>query len=253
MTGYGINGAYAPTKHITSVKNPLVTETASLKTEGGPDAFLLEGDKFINDMLPRDILRIFSTEPGICASYAEKGVENYEVSGSVLSKLSGETSRSRLVAVVRKHGSPMPERLLLLDGIQDPGNCGTMIRTASAFGFGVICGEGTANPFLPKAVRSAAGAVCGAYIERTDLETRIPELKRLGFLICGSALDENALSACKTAGKTALVIGSEGRGLSAEVAAMCDRTYYIPIKNVESLNAAVAAGILMFALGGDTD
>ena len=61
------------------------------------------------------------------------------------------------------------------------------------------------------------------------------------------------MSACKTAGKTALVIGSEGRGLSAEVAAMCDRTYYIPIKNVESLNAAVAAGILMFALGGDTD
>jgi len=253
MTNGNENGkmtARAAIRYISSVKNPLVAETAALKTEGGPDTFLLEGDKFINDMCPEDIIRIFSTDPDICSRFAGKGVESYSVSDSVLAKLSGEKSKSRLIAVVRKHATAMPERLLLLDGIQDPGNVGTMIRTAVAFGFGVICGEGTANPYLPKAVRSAAGAVCGAYIERTGLSERIPELKASGYTVCGSALDETALAAKKADGKTALVIGSEGRGLSKEVASLCDRMYYIPINNVESLNAAVAAGILMFALGG---
>ena len=235
-------------KLITSVKNPLIMQTAALKTEGTEREFLLEGDKFINDTAPEDIVRLFSTDADICRSFDGKVEEVYEVSDSVLAKLSGESSKSKLIAVVKKREVARPDKLLLLDGIQDPGNVGTMIRTAFAFGFGVICGNGTANPYLPKVARSTAGAVCRAYIERTDLTAYIPELKNDGFLICGSALDEKARSVEHSDCKTALVIGCEGRGMSSEVAALCDRTYYIPISNVESLNAAVAAGILMFAL-----
>ena len=233
-------------KNITSVKNPLIMQTAALKTEGTEKEFVLEGDKFINDTDPRDIIRIFSTDKDLCDQYESKGCEVYEVSENVLAKLSGESSRSRLIAVVKKHHAERPEKLLLLDGIQDPGNVGTMIRTAFAFGFGVICGNGTANPYLPKVVRSTAGAVCRAYVEKAELTAVIPELKADGYLVCGSALDERARAAEKTDGKAALIIGSEGRGMSEEVSALCDRTYYIPIKNVESLNAAVAAGILMY-------
>ena len=235
-------------KLISSVKNPLIIKTAALKTEGTEQEFLLEGDKFINDTAPEDIVRIFSTDTDICRRFDNTVEEVYEVTDSVLSKLSGESSKSKLIAVVKKRKVARPEKLLLLDGIQDPGNVGTMIRTAFAFGFGVVCGNGTANPYLPKVVRSTAGAVCRAYVEKNDLVAYIPELKNDGFTVCGSALDENARSVEHLDCKTALIIGCEGRGMSKEVSALCDRTYYIPINNVESLNAAVAAGILMFAV-----
>lgn len=237
-------------KNITSVKNPLIMQTAALKTDGTEREFLLEGDKFINDTDPQDIIRIFSTDSELCELYESRGCEVFEVSENVLSKLSGENSRSRLIAVVKKHETKRPEKLLLLDGIQDPGNVGTMIRTAFAFGLGVVCGNGTANPYLPKVVRSTAGAICRAYVEKADLTSLIPLLKQDGYLICGSALDENARAAERTEGKTAVIIGSEGKGMSKEVSALCDRTYYIPINNVESLNAAVAAGILMYVVSG---
>lgn len=233
---------------ITSVKNPLIIQTADLKNNATASAFLLEGDKFINDTDPSDILRIFSTDAEICRRFEATVRDVYEVSQNVLAKLSGESSRSRLIAVVKKRNVSRPEKLLLLDGIQDPGNVGTMIRTAFAFGFGVICGDGTANPYMPKVVRSTAGAVCATYIERATLSEYIPLLKKDGFTVCGSALDEKARTVEYSDGKIALVIGCEGRGMSKTVAELCDRTYYIPISNVESLNAAVAAGILMFAV-----
>ena len=238
-------------KIVTSVKNPAVSEACALKTEGSKNAFLLEGDKFISDVPEKNLLKVFSVSREICERYEKKGAECFEVSESVMAKLSGENSKSRLIAVAKKEETEMPEKLILLDGIQDPGNVGTIIRAARAFGFGTVCGEGTANPFLPKAVRSTAGALCGAYVEKKNLAEFIPRLKLLGFTVCGSALDENAVRAEKTDGKTALVIGSEGGGMSKEVSALCDRTFFIPIKNVESLNAAVAAGILMYVLRGE--
>ncbi len=238
-------------KNISSIKNPTVMQISALKTEGTKDAFLIEGEKFIGDTDPKNILKIFSTDRAVCEKFEKTGAECFEVSESVLKKLSCETSKSRIVAVVKKGDSPLPEKLLLLDGIQDPGNVGTMIRTAHAFGFGVICGGGTANPFLPKAVRSTAGALCGAFVERRDLAEYIPYLKSEGYTVCGSALDKKAVAPKKADGKTALVIGSEGRGMSESVAESCDETFFIPIKNVESLNAATAAGILMYVLGGN--
>ena len=237
-------------KIITSIKNPTVADTLALKTEGTKDAFLIEGEKFINDIDKKNLLKVFSTDREVCEMYEKTGAECFEVSENVLKKLSSETSRSRIVAVAKKGEAPLPEKLLLLDGIQDPGNVGTMIRTAYAFGFGVICGEGTANPFLPKAVRSTAGALCGAYVERREINAYIPYLKSEGYTVCGSALDEKAVPPKKTDGKTALVIGSEGGGMSESVAKSCDITFFILIRNVESLNAATAAGILMYELGG---
>lgn len=237
-------------KYISSVKNPTVSKTAALKTEGTKNAFLLEGEKFIDDVAAKNIISVFSTDRSLCGHYEKKGAECFEVTESVMKKLSGESSASRLIAVMKKEETPMPEKLLLLDGIQDPGNVGTMIRTAYAFGFGVICGERTANPYLPKAVRSTAGALCGAYVEKRDLDEFIPELKADGYTVFGSALEKNAVPLKKTEGKTALVIGSEGSGMTESVAKKCDGVFYIPIKNVESLNAATAAGILMYALCG---
>ena len=79
-------------KNITSVKNPLIMQTAALKTEGTEKEFLLEGDKFINDTDPRDIIRIFSTDKDLCDQYESKGCEVYEVSENVLAKLSPSSS-----------------------------------------------------------------------------------------------------------------------------------------------------------------
>ena len=188
-------------KYISSVKNPTVSKTAALKTEGTKNAFLLEGEKFIDDVAAKNIISVFSTDRSLCGHYEKKGAECFEVTESIMKKLSGESSASRLIAVMKKEETPMPEKLLLLDGIQDPGNVGTMIRTAYAFGFGVICGERTANPYLPKAVRSTAGALCGAYVEKRDLDEFIPELKADGYTVFGSALEKNAVPPKKSGRK----------------------------------------------------
>jgi len=233
---------------ITSVKNPTAIEVSELKKKGNKDGFLLEGDKFIRDLPNGSIIKVFTTDTEKYADIIAKSEDAFSVSQSVMDKITDSVSQSSLCAVVRKLNAERPEKLLLLDGIQDPGNVGTMIRTAHAFGFGVVCGDGCANPFLPKAVRSSVGAVASAYVEKAELCEYIKALKNDGFEVCGTALDDKSLPLCKNESEHfAAVIGSEGNGISPSVRALCDKTYYIPIKNVESLNASVAAAIVIYA------
>ena len=234
---------------IKSVKNPVITAAAELKKNPSESAFLLEGDKFIRDLPKESIVKIFTTDAEKYADVIEKSPESYLVSQAAMDKISDAVSQSHLCAVIRKLNPEQPKRLLLLDGIQDPGNVGTIIRTAYAFGYGVVCGTGCANPFSPKTVRSSVGAVASAYVIRAELCETIRRLKKEGYAVFGSALDEKALVLTKTDDeKVAVVIGSEGSGMSEAVRKLCDRTFYIPIENVESLNAAVAAAIMMYGV-----
>lgn len=151
---------------------------------------------------------------------------------------------------------PFPEKIerpfLLLDAVQDPGNVGTLIRTADAAGFqGVLLGKGTVDLYNDKTLRSAQGSHFHIEVYKDDLEGFIAKMKQIGIPIIGTALDSNAMSYkdMQVESPFSLVVGNEGAGVSAEILNLVDETVYIPMKGrAESLNVAIAASIIMFQL-----
>ena len=141
--------------------------------------------------------------------------------------------------------------LILLDGITDPHNLGAIIRTAECVGaHGVIIPERRAAGLTPAAAKAAAGALNHMKIARvTNLNRTIDELKEKGVWIVGTAMDgQNAFTADLT-GPMALVIGSEGDGISKLTLERCDIRVTLPMKGrIESLNASVAAGVMMYEI-----
>lgn len=141
--------------------------------------------------------------------------------------------------------------IILLDGVTDPHNLGAIIRSAECAGaHGVVVPERRAAGLGPAAAKAAAGALNYMRIARVkNLNHAIDELKERGTWVIGTAMDgENALKADLT-GPVALVIGSEGEGISRLTLEKCDRTLTLPMKgSIESLNASVAAGILMYEI-----
>jgi TrmH family RNA methyltransferase len=141
------------------------------------------------------------------------------------------------------------ELIVVLAGIQDPGNLGTILRSAEAFGAsGVICLPGTVNVWNPKAVRASAGSVFRVPVLNVDEEEAIERLRKAGVCVLSTAV-EGAQSANEAdlAGPLAIVIGNEGNGVPAELAAKADGALTIPCPGpVESLNAAVAASVLLY-------
>lgn len=142
-----------------------------------------------------------------------------------------------------------PGRIVVLDGIQDPGNVGTIFRTAEAFGFdGAVLLGACADVYSPKTLRASMGSAlrfpfvcCAAEELRSVLG---------GFTVYAAMLDSSAaaLGEIAFAERSAVIIGSEGRGVSPEASAVCDEKLYIPISGAESLNAAVAAAVIMWEL-----
>ena len=151
-----------------------------------------------------------------------------------------------LAAAAAKGEDPF---LILLDGITDPHNLGAIVRSAECAGaHGVVIPERRAAGLTPAAAKAAAGALSFMPIARVkNLNRAIEELKQNGVWVIGTAMDgEDALEA-DLSGPVALVIGSEGEGISKLTLEKCDRTISLPMKgSIESLNASVAAGILMY-------
>jgi len=140
---------------------------------------------------------------------------------------------------------------ILLDGVQDPGNVGAIIRTANAFNTGgVILTGDCADPYNPKSVRASMGAIFRQSIFELSIQ-EISLLKDKGAGIIGAAKRETAIDIRKlNPGDAIIAIGNEGRGLSDAVTVLCDGFVMIPINpECESLNAAVAAAVIMWEAG----
>lgn len=140
--------------------------------------------------------------------------------------------------------------LVALDGVQDPGNCGTILRTCDAAGFGgAILGPGCADPYAPKAVRATMGSLFRVPILRVDdLAAELSHRREQGAAILISHLrGEDFYARGPLPERLVLVIGSEGRGVSEAVAATATHRFKLPmVGGAESLNASVAAGILIY-------
>ena len=143
-------------------------------------------------------------------------------------------------------------KLLVLEDIQDPGNLGTMVRTAEAAGMnGIIMSRGTVDIFSPKVIRSTMGAVLRVpFVYTGDLNDVLDGLRAKGISVYAAYLRNGTdFKKVKYSNRAAVLIGNEGNGLSDAVLEHCDMNVFIPMAGeVESLNAAVAAALLMYAL-----
>ncbi|MCI9578848.1 MAG: RNA methyltransferase [Oscillibacter sp.] len=181
-----------------------------------------------------------------------------QVSESVMRSVSPMETPQGVVFSCRFPGGGPPERLepdargrmryLVLDGVQDPGNVGTILRTADAFGAAVILLPGCADLYNPKTVRAGMGVHFRSVIHRCTLEELTALLRAADLPLYGAALREDTADVREAdLRRCAMAVGSEGRGLSAAVLAACDRTIRIPMDpRCESLNAASAASVLLW-------
>ena len=143
--------------------------------------------------------------------------------------------------------------ILILDGIRDPGNLGTIIRTAKWFGVNtIICSEDCVDAFSPKVVQSTMGALFHVNVIYEDIQTFIGDLKTKGFHIHGAAMEGTSIYKTDKSSKTALIIGSESHGIRENVLKHCNTLFTIPNleeeQKVESLNAAIATSIILSEL-----
>lgn len=144
-----------------------------------------------------------------------------------------------------------PDIIVMCDRVRDPGNIGTIIRTADAVGSSaVFLSEGSADLFNPKVIRATMSSIFNlSIVKDVVLSDVIEALKHNGYKIICGALKENSVDLYEAdfSGRCAVIIGNEGTGVSDEIIALCDETVKIPMRGkAESLNAAVSAGILMY-------
>jgi TrmH family RNA methyltransferase len=188
----------------------------------------------------------------------ERGVPLQEVTDrSLVDAADTDTPQGVLVIAeipVRVLGPPpssRPARVVLLDGLQDPGNVGTILRTAAAFGVHVVVAlPGTVDLWNAKVVRSAMGALFQLPVVTSTWEDADAFLARAGCEVWGADRAGTPLGAVRAPDRLALIFGNEGGGLTAAARARVGQRVAIPIAPaVESLNVAVAAGILLYELG----
>ena len=148
-----------------------------------------------------------------------------------------------------------PHNAIVLENVQDPGNVGTVIRTANALGIGAVLLTGAcADLYSPKTVRATMGAIFRQRTERHSLSSLTQALDCWGLPLVGAVLSERAQNILTTdVTRCAVAVGSEGSGLSRELIGLCRSEVIIPMQpDSESLNAAVAASILMWEMRGRT-
>lgn len=190
---------------------------------------------------------------------AERGFDLVEISPAELESAADTESPQGVIALATQPersfeniGLPAdaPARVLILDGIQDPGNAGTILRTAEAFGVGAtIALGGSVDLWNPKVVRASMGALFRHHAFATGADESVERLQAMEFAIWAASAGGDPLSRLGRAPeRLAIVVGNEGSGISGRLAGAADRVVAIPIRGVESLNVAVATGILLYAL-----
>ncbi len=238
---------------ITSADNRTVKHINKLKQKKYRDEyaeFFTEGYKNVLDTCsarPDLVKYVVISE----SAYAETGgnfgdFDTAIVSDAVFGKLA-ETENSQGVLSVNRIPDtvfPTADRCILLDRVRDPGNVGTILRTALACDYDVIVNN-CADVYSPKTVRSAMSAVVKCRIGKDILPS---DIKKAGYELIAADMHGGNMFETETCAKYCIVIGNEAEGVDRGIIEIADRTLCIPQNNIESLNAAVAAAVMMFGL-----
>lgn len=244
-------------EHITSRHNPLMGHirklvgSAAYRWETGE--FLCDSPKLLQEALlwQAEITAVVTISP---LPRLPEHIRQVQVPEDVMASISPVKTPQGVLFTCRLPQAPLPQtltgrRYVLLDGVQDPGNVGTILRTLDAFDAdGLLLTGGCADPYGWKAVRSSMGAVFRRPIYFGSPEELAALLHRSDLPLYGAALREDTVDARQADyTRCTLAIGSEGRGLSREVLDLCDQTIRIPMSDrCESLNAAIAAAVLLW-------
>lgn len=176
----------------------------------------------------------------------------YIVTEDIMKKISDMKTPPGIVAVAEKNNKfdLVKKKYVVLDNLQDTGNIGTIIRTAAAFNVGVIVSRSSADLYSLKTIRASMGASLDRNIIISDnLADELQNMKNSGFTVYGGILDETSenMENVKFSDKCAVVVGNEGKGISEEIQQICDKKVIIKMhNNIQSLNAAVSAGIFIY-------
>jgi TrmH family RNA methyltransferase len=264
---------------LTSRQNPLVRAFRALATHRNPgERLLLEGAHLVEEALSAGV----SVEVAAVASsllerraeggrdaeirrladrLARSGTRVVSAGTSVMAAMSPADTPSGLVAIARHEAAPLDAAFasdraaaapltLVAEGVQDPGNLGAMIRTAEAAGAtGVVASGASADPFGWKALRGAMGSTFRLPVARaSSARVAVEAARRTGLRVVASAARaDTPLFGAALRGPTALLMGGEGAGLPPDVLELADEVIAIPMQPpVESLNVAVAAGLLLY-------
>ncbi|HSR88382.1 MAG TPA: RNA methyltransferase [Pontiella sp.] len=250
-------------REITSATNPFVKQLRALvsskKARQESGSFIIEGRRGIDTLLRHESGQ-YTLETLVIATdwksapRLPENVDTVALPGHLFEKISDVHNAQGIIGIVHHAAVPfaVPEtgNFLLLDNLRDPGNLGTLIRSAVGAGFsGVLLHGDCVEPFNPKAVRSTMGTFAFCNLWHVG-DAEIEQLKKAGYELCvttgsgGESLYESSFGP-----KTILVIGSEAHGVSDALMQRADKLITIPLRpECESLNAAIAGSICMFRI-----
>ncbi|WLR56118.1 RNA methyltransferase [Mesobacillus subterraneus] len=246
-------------KYIQSDKNPQVKQWKKLLTRKERDKsgmFLVEGFHLVEEALMQkeNVEEIILSEKTELPHGLDYGSIPVTVVTDEISRQLADTETTQGIFAVcqqPKNSETNGKRFLLIDSVQDPGNLGTMIRTADAAGIdAVIVGKGSVDIYNPKVLRSAQGSHFHLPVLSGDLSQWMNKLQAENIPVYGTALENGVVFTEAEKGETfALLVGNEGSGVNKDLLAKTTKNLYIPIYGKsESLNVAVAAGILLYYL-----
>ncbi|MDO4903570.1 MAG: RNA methyltransferase [Limosilactobacillus sp.] len=245
--------------HNQRVKNWKKLQTKKFRKESGQ--YLLDGWHLVNEAVRsgHHINELIGTSEQLAAhpELIELADQAFAVTPEIMRHITDTVTPQGIAAVVDLPDSHrVPEDIsgawLFLDRVQDPGNVGTMVRTADAAGFaGVVVSNRSADIFGPKVVRSMQGSQFHLQLLEGDLRKWIANFKEIGAPVYGTQLNPAAKNFrdVRPGATFALIMGNEGQGMSDELLSQTTDNLYIPMRgDAESLNVAISAGILMFQL-----
>lgn len=238
---------------IKSADNRTVKHICKLKDKKYRDEyneFFAEGYKNVLDTVsarPELVKSVVLSE----SAYSEFGEKFSDfntvvIADNVFDKITDTKTCQGVLCVMQKPKSVQPNAdcCILLDRVRDPGNVGTILRTAVACGYDVVANN-CADLYSPKVIRSAMSAVVKCNI---GIDVTVDDIKNMGYsLIVADMRGDNVFSA-EHNGKYCIVVGNEAEGVSEDIKSKADRLLALPQSNMESLNAAVAAAVMMFVL-----
>ncbi len=236
---------------ITSISNEKIKEIKLLKNNKNilkEKKFIIEGEHLIIEAFKAGLLlETFSLDE------KDYGVKNTVVSINVMESISFLNTASSVIGICKleDNESNLKDKIIILDGIQDPGNLGTIIRSANAFGFNdIVLSNNSVKKYNDKVLRATQGMIFNMNIITKDLASFIPYLKDNGYKVYGTdvvnGVNVKSITNCE---KIAVVLGSEGTGISESVKSLLDSNIYISMNDsCESLNVGVAASIIMYEI-----
>lgn len=241
---------------ITSKDNEIIKNIKKLKEKKyRVDSYIVEGIKMVKEAINENQeIALIAIREDFKIDFDTKNIKTVTISNKIFNDISDVKTPQGILAVIKKNQNNQIETnsdyILALDSLQDPGNMGTIIRTADSANINqIIINKTTVDPYSPKVIRSTMGAIYRTnIIEVEDLKATLKEMKLKGFQIITTDLKATqSIYDINYNNKTVVVIGNEANGVSQEILQTADKKVIIPmLGKTESLNASIAASIMIY-------